>query len=181
ALGAQPPQVVDDEVEALAVDQLHGVVQVVAVLADVEHRHDVCVVHPRRRLRLPLKADLGRPVARDRPRQHLEGAAAAQRLLFGLANDAHAAAADLAQDAVVADLLQAFAVDRYGGAGRTADVAGAGPEVLDHEHGFEDVADLVGQLGVTVAVLLDGRPLAALAAGQELVGEQSDGTTFLAS
>ena len=53
-------------------------------------------------------------------------------------------------------------------------------EVFDHEQGFEDVADLAGQLGVPIAVFLDGRPLAALAAGQKLVSEHSDGTAFIA-
>ena len=105
ALGPQALQVVDDQVEALAVDELHGVVEVLAVLADVEDRHDVGVMHPRRGLRLALKADLRRGVARARPGQHLEGDAPAQGLLLGLVDDAHAAAADLAQDAVVADLL----------------------------------------------------------------------------
>ena len=56
------------QVEALAVDQLHGVVEVLAVLADVEDRHDVGVVQPRRRPRLALEADLRRAVAAARRR-----------------------------------------------------------------------------------------------------------------
>jgi hypothetical protein len=180
ALGPQPLQVGDDQVEALAVDQLHGVVEVLAVLADVEDRHDVRVVHPRRCLGLALEADLCRVVARTGRGQHLESDAPAEGLLLGLVDDAHAAPADLAQDAVVAHLLQALAVDGYGVGGGTADVAGPRLEVLDHEQGFEDGADLVGQLGVAVAILLDGRLLAALAAGQELVGEQIDRTAFIA-
>ena len=38
--------------EALAVNQLHRAVQVVAVLANIEDRHDVGVVQPRRGLSL---------------------------------------------------------------------------------------------------------------------------------
>src|SRR5262249_25493987 len=121
-----------------------------------------------------------RAVAGAGPGQHLEGDAPAQGLLLGLVNHAHAAAADLAQDAVVADLFQAFTVAGYGVGGRTVDVAGPRLQVLDHEHGFEDVADLVGQVGVAVAVFLDGELLAVLAAGQELVGEQFDRAAFTA-
>ena len=40
------------------------------------------------------------------PGQDLQGHVAAQRLLLGLVDDAHAAAADLAEDAEVAQLLQ---------------------------------------------------------------------------
>src|SRR5262245_31205094 len=41
------------------------------------------------------------------------------------------------------------------------------------------LADLVGQVGVPVAVLLDRRLLAALAAGQELVGKELDPRALL--
>ena len=84
-------------------DELHGVVEVVAVLADVEDRHDVGVMHPRRGFCLTLKSDLRRGISRARSGQHLEGDAPAQGLLLGLVDDAHAAAADLAEDAVVAE------------------------------------------------------------------------------
>jgi ParB-like chromosome segregation protein Spo0J len=103
--------------------------------------------------------------------QHLEGHAPAQCLLLGLVHDPHPAPADLAQDAIVTHLLETFTVNLHRVADRTRDIVGAGLEVLDHEHGFEHVADFVGQVGVAVAILLDGRLLAAFAAGQELVGE----------
>ena len=44
----QPPQLVDDRVQALPLDELHRVVLDVALLADLEDRHDVGVVQPRR-------------------------------------------------------------------------------------------------------------------------------------
>ena len=52
----EPPQLVDDQVEPLALDELHGVVADVAVLADLEDRHDVGVVELRRRPRLAAEA-----------------------------------------------------------------------------------------------------------------------------
>ena len=52
----QSPQLVDDLVEPLALDQLHGVEGDIAVPPDLEDRHDVGVVQPRRRLRLAAEA-----------------------------------------------------------------------------------------------------------------------------
>ena len=49
---------------------------------------------------------LGPGVQPELLRQHLEGDVPAQRDLLGLVDDAHAAAADLADDAVVAQALQ---------------------------------------------------------------------------
>ena len=77
--------------------------------------------------------------------QHLQGDVPAQRHLLGLVDHAHAAAADLAQDAVVAELLR-----RRSGAGGRRD-ARLGPgrlDLLHHHQGREQVADLVGQLRV---------------------------------
>src|SRR5207248_6225045 len=56
------------------------------------------------RLRLVLEALELLRVQRRRERQHFEGDAPAERQLLGLVNDAHAAAADLAADAEVAEL-----------------------------------------------------------------------------
>src|SRR5437764_1328419 len=46
----EPPQLVNDLVEPLALDQLHRVEGGLALPPDLEDRHDVGVVHPRRRL-----------------------------------------------------------------------------------------------------------------------------------
>jgi hypothetical protein len=48
----EPPQLIDDHVQPLALDELHGVVADIAVLANLEDRHDVGVVELRRRPRL---------------------------------------------------------------------------------------------------------------------------------
>ena len=65
---AQPRQLVDDLVEPLALDELHGVVGRLAVLADLEDRHDVGVVQPRRGLRLAAEPLQGLAVAARRGR-----------------------------------------------------------------------------------------------------------------
>ena len=102
----EPPQLVDDQVEPLALDELHGIVADLAVLADLEDRHDVGVVELRRRPRLAAEAGQRLEVLRDLPGQDLQGHAAAEGDLLGLVDHAHAAPADLAEDPVVAHLAQ---------------------------------------------------------------------------
>ena len=93
----------DDQVQALALDELHGIEADIAVLAHLEDRHDVGVVQPRRGAGLAAEPLLDHPVAGHRPRQDLQRHPAAQRDLLGLVDHAHAAPADLAEDPVVAD------------------------------------------------------------------------------
>jgi hypothetical protein len=44
-------------------------------------------------------------------------------------------------------------------------------DLLHFDHRREQLADVVGQLGIAVNVLLQGRPLAGAVAGGELIGE----------
>ena len=76
-----------------------------AVLADPKDRHDISVVQPRRRARLPLEPLPLLPVGEHLLGQDLQRHVPAQRDLFGLVDDPHAAAADLPQDAVIAQSL----------------------------------------------------------------------------
>ena len=76
------------------------------MLADAEDRHDVGVVQLGRRPRLALGTRSRLASSSSACRQHLQGDVPAQRVLLGLVDDAHAAAADLAEDAVVAQLPQ---------------------------------------------------------------------------
>ncbi len=64
------------------------------------------MVQPRRRPRLAAEALQAGRVAGDGQGQHLESDASSQGLLLGLVDDAHAAPADLAQDAVIPQALQ---------------------------------------------------------------------------
>ena len=74
-----------------------------ALTADVEHRHDVRMLEKRRRLGLVLEALELAGVQRRRQWQDLEGQAPAGRWSLGLVDDAHAAAANLAHQAIVAE------------------------------------------------------------------------------
>jgi hypothetical protein len=69
--------------------------------ADVVHRHDVGVLQVRRRLGLVLEALQLAGVEGGGERQHLQGHAPAQEDLHRLVHHAHAASADLADDAEV--------------------------------------------------------------------------------
>ena len=75
-----------------------------ALAADEVDRHDVRVMQLGGRLRLVLEALQLPGVERGGERQHLQGHAPAERELLGLVDDAHAAPADLADDAEVAEL-----------------------------------------------------------------------------
>ena len=83
-------------------------------------------------------------------RQHLQGDAPAERHLLGLVDDAHPAPADLAEDAEVAQVG-----DRRGGRDRHGQL-GAGVRLgpLQLDQGGEQRPDVVGQVRVPVAVLL---------------------------
>jgi hypothetical protein len=95
-------QLVEDAVQALAVDKLHGVEVDAALLADAEDGDDVAVVQQRRRPRLAAEALQVPRGEQGVAGQHLQGDVPAQRLLHRLVDHAHAAAAHLAQEAVVA-------------------------------------------------------------------------------
>ena len=93
-------------IEALALDELHHVVGRFVLLADAEDRHDVGMVQlgggPGLALEPPPLLDVS-----ERLRgQDLEGDVPAERDLLGLVDDPHAAAADLAEDAIVAELFE---------------------------------------------------------------------------
>jgi hypothetical protein len=104
-LGPQAAQLFDDLIQRLPLNELHGVITGVAVLADVKNRYDVGVVQLGGGPRLAAEALQGVTVTGDTGREQLESHAPAQRHLLGLVDDAHAASGNLAQDAVVTHLL----------------------------------------------------------------------------
>ena len=94
-------QLVQHTVQGLSLDELHGEVVDALMLADPEDRYDVRVMQPGRRLGFtpePLQV-IG--IRQALERQHLQGHVPAQRFLDCLVDDAHAAAGDLAKDAVL--------------------------------------------------------------------------------
>ena len=127
-------QLADQVGEVAALDQLHGVVMGAALAADGEDRHDVGVVQLRRRLGLVLETLQLAGVQCRRERQHLEGDATAQRQLHRLVDDAHAAAADLADDVKIAEGFDGRRIARRRARRRTRPKrAGA----VDHVEGVE--------------------------------------------
>src|SRR5262249_33527187 len=110
---------------------------------------------------------------------NLQGHPAAQRLLFGLVDDAHAAAAHLAQDPEVAEPLQTGFRASCRPAGGSP--AALGTQVLHPEQNREQVADLSGQLGVAPAIVAEGGRLAAAFTLEEFLGEHLDGVAVAAA
>ena len=104
-------------------------------------------------------------------RQDLERDVPAQALLHRLVDDAHAAAGDLAQDAVVAQPLG----DRPRGLRPRREQPGrlVGPaaELFNRDQGREQLVDLRGELGVFLGVVAQGRPLAAAVPLGKFVGQ----------
>ncbi len=96
-------QLLQDGVQAHSLDVLHHVIMGPLQVTDPEDGHDVGVVQPARGLGLALEPLDLFGVVQGARRQHLERDATAQQLLFGLVNDAHPAAADLADDPETGD------------------------------------------------------------------------------
>ena len=88
--------------QAAALDELHRVVMNVAVAANGEDRHDVGMVQPRDGLGFAAEALHRLKVGHGREPQHLERHFALERRLLGLVDNPHAAAADLTDDAELA-------------------------------------------------------------------------------
>jgi hypothetical protein len=99
----------------LPVDELHGEVVDATLTADGMHLDDVRVIQAGRRLRFVVKALQVPRVYQGGKGQHFQGHAPPQRHLLRLVHHSHAALADLAQDAEIA---QRFAQRRDGRRGR---------------------------------------------------------------
>ena len=107
-------------------NELHDVVVHAVVLAHAVHRHDIRVVHAGGGLGLALEALLLARIEHRLGRQDLERDMPAERFLLGLVDDAHAATADFAQNAKIAQALQ-----RLAAAGERGPRADAAREIAD--------------------------------------------------
>jgi hypothetical protein len=103
--GRRAALLADDVVERAAFDELHRDERPAFDLAEVEHLHDAGVHEARGRRRLAAEA-LGVLLAFGGVQDDLERDAAAHAHVAGLVNDAHASAADLADDLEVPDTLR---------------------------------------------------------------------------
>jgi hypothetical protein len=59
-------------------------------------------------------------------------------------------------------------------------IGAVGAHVLHADQDGEDLAELVGELGVSAAVVLERGPLAAALAAEEVVGQGLDGVAVVA-
>ena len=106
------PAIGNRPVERLALDELHRVVMDAPLHAHGKHGNDVRMVQLRGRLGLVLEAGDLPAVEHGGKGKHFQRHAAAQRNLLRLIDHAHASAADLPQEAEVA---QPLGVRRRGG------------------------------------------------------------------
>src|SRR5262249_38148105 len=97
-----------DTVEPLSGDELHGVVMDTVAFAGTEDRDDVGMVQSTGRPCLALKPPQVAGAAQRPAREDLEGNVPAQRFLDGLVDDAHAATAQFAEQAILAEVTRAI-------------------------------------------------------------------------
>ena len=144
-LAAAEPEVglVHSFVQRAPLEVLHGEVVAAAPLADLVDRHDAGVLQAGGRRRLAPEAGDGGRRDGEVLVQQLERDLPAQRDLFCEVDRAHAAAAELAQDPVVAEHRADLRC-------RRAAALVGGPAVRRREHRFEQVA----QVGVVREQLL---------------------------
>ncbi len=134
-----------------------------ALFTDPEDRHDIGVVQACRRPGFPLEPLPLLQVGSQLLRQDLERHPSAQRHLLRLINDAHAPAADLPENPVVAQtlgVLDELLSQRRDGEGRCRALA-VESDLLHHQQGGKQVADLFGVLGVAIGVFGERRTLPA--------------------
>jgi hypothetical protein len=144
-----------------------------AVLAHAVDRHDSAVMRPRRRSRLQLKSfhlDRVNPAVQG---EDFQGNPPAERLLDGFVDYAHAAVADLAEDAVFAQLFETRCGDGAGSViERRSPVFRGGLESLHDLERGEELEDPSCQLG-TAHCILGGRRILAAPATIEKFGSQT--------
>jgi len=129
--------------QAATLDELHAQVRMAGVGADLVDGQDVGVVEVGGGLGLGAEA---LQVGRGRPRagqQHLEGDDATQAFLPRLVDDAHAAARDLVEHLVIAEVAELARPGRQ-------QVAQRGGEAVEVVLVGEEGGQVVGQLGVFV-------------------------------
>src|SRR5207253_1938265 len=137
----------------------HDEIRQPVLLAGREDRHDVRMVELRDRAGLAMEA-FAQPVAGEGlRREHLDGHGPPEGLLQRLEDDAHAAAGDLAAKAEVAETAVADAEERIERLRRNEQVLRL--RSLHEGDGGEELADLLGEVGMARDVRLDRRRLAA--------------------
>jgi hypothetical protein len=142
--------------------------------ADGEDRHDVRVVQVGRGLGLVLEALQAPVVQSRRERQHFQRHLPLEGDLLRFVNDAHAAAAHFAQDAIIAELAEGARARRRTRAARVARFALLA-EAVQHDQGGHQLGDLLRQVGVAGGQGGHVRLAAGAEAGLDFLGQLADG------
>ncbi len=148
------PNVINDPVEALSGDILHGVIADTVVLAVVEDADDVGVVQPGGRAGLGVEpSEVVCPIA-VLGMHHFESNVVFERLADGFVDDTHATFAKVAKNPVIAELLRDLVTIRRQRRGqRTIRLVACRLELFDQGQRGKEIADVVGMLGVALDVL----------------------------
>ena len=160
------PKLADHRGEARPLDELHGVVVLIAVGPHRVDRDDVRVIEQRGRSGFELEPGPLAAVGHRTVRQHLHGHPAPECDLFGLVHDRHSPAANLADQAIVAqDSLTTWTdMGRVGSrapvrCGRRADRLA---QVGHQRDRGEDFIELLSLLGILDAVSVEVDHLSGL-------------------
>ena len=161
----------DHRVQRLAVDELHGVEVDAALAADGIDGHDVGVMEPGGGLGLLAEALQMLGVEGGRKRQHLQGHPPGQRQLDGLVDDAHAAPANLADDAEVAQGIGRQGIGSAAGQPRhvARERTGQRRRLMHKLQTVEALVQRVGQVGITLQPAAAIRPPAGFQLAEVLV------------
>jgi len=168
----QPLQIADHKIQILAADVLHRVEVNVVLGTDLKHRNDVCMVKPTRRSRFPEKSLQVMVTSRRTSVQDLECDSSTHRAVFSFIDDSHAAATELFDNAVLAELR--WSRDHRDRADLVFVVV-LRSEILQHRQRAKHVADLVRQMRMHIGVLTDLRPFAVAQPIKILLREGFDG------
>ena len=160
----RPTQLRQRPIERLAVDELHGVEMDAPLHADRIHGNDMGVVQLCRGLRFVLEAGDPARVQHRREGEHFQGDAPVQRDLVGLVHHAHAAPADLADEAEIAQPL--FARHRRPRLRRTRGPVEPRRHLVQVFQAVEIGAQRPGQVGIGRQELLAGQRHAFLHRGE---------------
>ena len=155
----QSPHVLQDVVEPLPGDELHGVEQHAVMIAEIEDGDDIGVVQPGGGARLVAEATAVLLIVAELRVQDLERHAGRQRLALGLVHDPHAAPADEPDDPIIAEAIRYPGVGcpRSAGEARRVEPSGRSLEGFHLDQGGEELADLVRQVGMLHGVFGEAR------------------------
>ena len=172
AVVAEATEVGQDMVQGLTLDELHGVVADPALRPVIEDADDIRVVQPGRQAGLGVEPAQVFRVGPESRVHDLERHPALERLVLGLIDHPHPAAADASEDDVVAQplgrraLVAGFARMVPMPRGRD-EVAGRSADLLQLDQGRDQLAYSPGQVGMLCDQIRQRRPLSASEPGQE--------------